>query len=86
METIRQRPKPSHPHLPHLHLLFLIFVSYLVVTPSGGKAEEEPVGYGYTVRSITVSDYGKVLTAHLQLIKTSSVFGPDIHNLSLIAR
>ncbi|PHT54235.1 Alpha-glucosidase [Capsicum baccatum] len=45
----------------------------------------EPIGYGYIVRSVGVDSSGRTLTAHLQLIKRSSDFGPDIQNLNLTA-
>ncbi|KAK9286226.1 hypothetical protein L1049_014612 [Liquidambar formosana] len=88
-----------HHHVPHLdHHLFLMFMviffisfcfykiifdSYWVVPPPPG---EGPVGYGYTIRSVAIEDHGKLLVADLQVIKTTSIFGPDIHNLTLIAR
>lgn len=62
-----------------LYNCLLFFFTLLVLT----KAEQ--VGYGYTVRSLGVDSFGKTLTAHLQLIKSSSVFGPDIQNLTLTA-
>ncbi|KAF8408751.1 hypothetical protein HHK36_004819 [Tetracentron sinense] len=74
------RPKPYH----LLLLLFLAFsVTSFLFSPSIG--EEQPVGYGYSLRSIAVDPSGKSLTAYLRLIKASSVFGPDIPNLILLA-
>ncbi|KAK6790908.1 hypothetical protein RDI58_009989 [Solanum bulbocastanum] len=63
---------------------FILFFTFLVpllalITKS------EQVGYGYIVRSVGVDSSGKALTAHLQPIKSSSVFGTDIQNLTLIA-
>ncbi|KAH7836406.1 hypothetical protein Vadar_000845 [Vaccinium darrowii] len=45
----------------------------------------EPIGYGYVIRSVAVDDSGKSLTANLQLIKKTNVYGPDIQQLSLTA-
>ncbi|XP_073299942.1 alpha-glucosidase [Primulina huaijiensis] len=47
---------------------------------------EQVIGYGYRVGSVTNDDSsGKSLTAQLQLINSTSVFGPDIQILSLTA-
>ncbi|KAK9286100.1 hypothetical protein L1049_014480 [Liquidambar formosana] len=86
MEGEGERPKPSHSFLPNLHykhLIFIvIFVSFLIPLSCGKK---EQVGYGYTIRYVGVGEYGKLMTADLQLIKTSSIYGPDIRNLILSA-
>lgn len=66
-------------------LLPYFFLALLVLS-TNGEAEEEAVGYGYTVRSIAADPSGKWLTANLQLIKSSSVYGPDIQSLVLLAR
>ncbi|PHT80981.1 Alpha-glucosidase [Capsicum annuum] len=60
----------------------LSFINFLEALTTNS----EPTGYGYIVRSVGVDSSGRILTAHLQLIKSSSVFGPDIQNLSLNAR
>ncbi|KAJ0526442.1 hypothetical protein HanRHA438_Chr09g0405751 [Helianthus annuus] len=46
--------------------------------------QPEPVGYGYSLRSIAFGT--NLLVADLQLNKKSSVFGPDIDQLRLFAR
>ncbi|GFY95468.1 glycosyl hydrolases family 31 protein [Actinidia rufa] len=53
-------------------------------------SSHEEVGYGYRVRSVGTSTtdssgMSSSLTAHLQLIKNSSLLGPDIQNLNLLA-
>jgi hypothetical protein len=78
---IRKRERAFYPHL---LFFFCIFLSHLA--PSNGKKEKESVGYGYTIQSVAVDPSGNTLTAHLGLIKSSSVFGPDIQNLNFIAR
>ncbi|KAG6642571.1 hypothetical protein I3843_09G145000 [Carya illinoinensis] len=67
------------------HTTLLFFLCFLVPPLSAEKEKETPLGYGYTVRSVTVDPSGKSLNAHLHLIKSSSVFGPDIKNLNFIA-
>ncbi|KAK3010431.1 hypothetical protein RJ639_012520 [Escallonia herrerae] len=44
------------------------------------------VGHGYRIPTLGFDASGISLTANLQLIKSSSTFGPDIHNLNLVAR
>lgn len=44
------------------------------------------VGYGYTISTVNNDPKGNSLTADLNLVKTSSVFGPDIPHLNLVAR
>ncbi|XAR66477.1 Alpha-glucosidase [Bertholletia excelsa] len=81
-------------HLPLLlfYVFFSIFFVSLSVLPvasssksNGLSSEKDAVGYGYTIRSATVDSSGESLTAYLQLIKSSSVFGPDVRNLILTA-
>ncbi|MCL7028810.1 hypothetical protein MKW94_028141, partial [Papaver nudicaule] len=45
---------------------------------------DEPIGYGYKIRSVE-ADGGKSLTAVLDVIKNSSVYGHDIQHLKLQA-
>ncbi|KAA8537094.1 hypothetical protein F0562_029572 [Nyssa sinensis] len=94
MERNIRKAKPiSHLRGSHDQLLYLIFCVFTfafaflasTATPTSNGLEEEAVGYGYAIRSVTVDRSGKSLSADLQLIKKSSVFGPDIQNLNLIA-
>ena len=88
-----KRAKSSHPHN-YYHLVslaFCVFVISLFVSSSSHEEEQVKVGYGYTVRSVGTSTtdssgMSSTLTAHLQLIKNSSLLGPDIQNLNLLAR
>ena len=45
---------------------------------------QEAIGYGYEVKNTKVVNY--ILSASLQLIQNSNVYGPDIQLLSLTAR
>lgn len=75
-----------------LHLQCFVFVTALVICFSfslsrliSNDVVGEEIGYGYTVRSIAINSSAASLVADLQLIKSSSVYGPDIQNLKLIA-
>ncbi|KAF9589842.1 hypothetical protein IFM89_028777 [Coptis chinensis] len=69
------------------HHLIIVFYSLLSLffTLSSGEGEEV-IGYGYQVRSVTNDPSGKSLTAILGVTNSSSVYGPDIQNLTLVAR
>ncbi|GFZ02204.1 glycosyl hydrolases family 31 protein [Actinidia rufa] len=87
-----KRAKLSLPHN-YYHLVslaFCVFVISLFVSTSSHEEEQVEVGYGYRVRSVGTSTtdssgMSSSLTAHLQLIKNSSLLGPDIQNLNLLA-
>ncbi|KAH7836674.1 hypothetical protein Vadar_004204 [Vaccinium darrowii] len=95
--SFRKRRFSSSFHILPLLILSLL-VSHFFITclssptkPSRFEEEEgggggEPIGYGYVIRSVAVDDSGKLLTANLQLIRNTSVYGPDIHHLRLTAR
>ncbi|RZC67828.1 hypothetical protein C5167_011527 [Papaver somniferum] len=61
--------------------LLLFLVSTLFYFSIG---KDEPIGYGYKIRSVEV-DGGRSLTAVLDVIRSSSVFGHDIQYLKLQA-
>ncbi|RVW43586.1 Alpha-glucosidase [Vitis vinifera] len=69
----RKRPQPPL-HFHHLHLAFLFCCSFSVLCFSNSK--NEPVGYGYRVRSVSFDPSGKSLTARLDLIKPSPFSAP----------
>ncbi|CAK9144628.1 unnamed protein product [Ilex paraguariensis] len=87
MERSRRRPKPSQPIHKHrvIFLIYSLLFSLFLFVTTTSKAEDFPVGYGYSIRSTTVDSSGRSLTAQLQLLKNSTAFGPDIQNLNLIA-
>ncbi|KAL7131226.1 hypothetical protein ABFS83_13G184200 [Erythranthe nasuta] len=67
-------------------LLCILFFTLLGPPIISSSSEAESIiGYGYNLRSVTTDPAGKSLTAHLQLINGSSVFGPDVQLLSLTA-
>ncbi|KAL3739414.1 hypothetical protein ACJRO7_020779 [Eucalyptus globulus] len=69
-------------------LIFLYLLSSTSdVHASVGEGEGTPgvVGYGYTVGSVTVDASGTALTAKLRLIKATTVYGPDVESLRLVA-
>ncbi|KAF9589833.1 hypothetical protein IFM89_028768 [Coptis chinensis] len=67
------------------HLSLLFFFSFLCLFFTLSRGDEKEVGYGYKVKSITKNSSGKSLTATLGVIKNSSIYGPDIQNLNLLA-
>ncbi|KAK4399485.1 Alpha-glucosidase [Sesamum angolense] len=73
----------------HYFLLLIFFqasiFTFFDTAISSSSEAEVIIGYGYSVRSVSADPPGKSLTAHLQLINNSSVFGPDIQLLSLTA-
>lgn len=64
--------------------LFLLFVPLCFFSFS--SSQDGPAGNGYKVESVTINPSGKSLTGKLQLISSTSVYGPDIQNLNLLAR
>ncbi|CAA0832256.1 Glycosyl hydrolases family 31 protein [Striga hermonthica] len=70
----------------HLHYCFLLIFFAFFDPSSSSSSSDTVIGYGYSLRSATVDPSGRLLTAQLQLIGNSSVFGPDIQLLSLTAR
>ena len=71
----------------HLLLtLLLVFIIIACFSPPATSESKEAVGYGYKIRSATVDSFGRLLTADLELINKSTVFEPDIQNLTLTAR
>uniref|UniRef100_A0A2N9EVP3 Glycoside hydrolase family 31 TIM barrel domain-containing protein n=1 Tax=Fagus sylvatica TaxID=28930 RepID=A0A2N9EVP3_FAGSY len=77
------RPNASHP--PHEIWLFLLCFFLCHFAPSNAQDQNQTVGFGYVIGSVNVDPTGKSLTAALSLINSSSVFGPDIQNLTLTA-
>ncbi|KAK3430580.1 hypothetical protein EUGRSUZ_K01953, partial [Eucalyptus grandis] len=57
------------------------------VRASVGEGEGTPgvIGYGHTVGSVTLNTSGTALTAKLRLIKATTVYGPDVESLRLVA-
>lgn len=67
--------------------LLLILTCAWISNPvtSSQQKDEQVIGYGYRVESVTNDLSGKSLTAQLRLINSTSIFGPDIQILSLTA-
>ncbi|KAM5587291.1 hypothetical protein ABKV19_005957 [Rosa sericea] len=79
MERNRSKytPKATFHHLLPFFFFYIFFSLDCFVA-------QELVGYGYKVESVNNSDSsGKTLTVNLGLINSSSVYGPDISNLTL---
>ncbi|GAB4829584.1 hypothetical protein Ancab_019252 [Ancistrocladus abbreviatus] len=72
--------------LAHSLLFFFVLLSLsrdVVGVGVDNVGGDEPVGYGYIVEWAGVGDSGRSLTALLQLIKETSVYGADIPRLNL---
>ncbi|KAF7851423.1 hypothetical protein BT93_L3964 [Corymbia citriodora subsp. variegata] len=72
--------------------LFALIFLYLLSPPpdvraSDGEGEGTPAvaGYGYTIGPVAVDPSGTALTTELRLINSTSVYGPDVENLRLVA-
>ncbi|KAJ0954373.1 putative alpha-glucosidase [Helianthus annuus] len=66
--------------------VILLLLSVHQKTVANTEKQPEPIGYGYSIRSVALDSLGKSLAADLQLNKKSSLFGPDIDELRLVAR
>ncbi|XP_019181820.1 PREDICTED: alpha-glucosidase-like [Ipomoea nil] len=71
---------PKQPLVCFFLCIFLVFIH----NASNAQGQDQ-IGFGYQVISSAVDSSGRSLTARLQVIQNSSVFGPDIVNLSLVA-
>ena len=67
----------------YLQILALLVISLGYIF-SVAEAQDQTAGFVYVIRSS--NNDSSSLTADLALIKSSSVFSPDIQNLSLFAR
>ncbi|KAJ0733185.1 putative alpha-glucosidase [Helianthus annuus] len=65
--------------------VILLLLSVHQKTVANTEKQPEPIGYGYSIRSVALDSLGKSLAADLQLNKRSSLFGPDIDELRLVA-
>ncbi|KAF7851422.1 hypothetical protein BT93_L3963 [Corymbia citriodora subsp. variegata] len=67
--------------------LILCLLSRPSEAVASGAEDEGPsiVGYGYTVQSSTVDPSGATVSAELRLINGTSVYGPDVEHLRLVA-
>ncbi|XP_027359307.1 alpha-glucosidase-like [Abrus precatorius] len=61
------------------------FISVCLIFFSTASSQVTTIGYGYTISTVNNHPTTNSLTANLNLINTSSVFGPDIPHLSLDA-
>ncbi|KAJ9562022.1 hypothetical protein OSB04_007182 [Centaurea solstitialis] len=66
-------------------LILLIILSIDRKTVADNHNQPEPIGYGYSLKSVSIGPSRKSLTADLQLNNKSSSFGPDIDELHLFA-
>ncbi|KAK7303604.1 hypothetical protein RJT34_14514 [Clitoria ternatea] len=67
--------------------VFFICVCLIVCSlpAADSSSQATAIGYGYTISTANNNPTSKYLTANLSLIKSSSVFGPDIPHLNLVA-
>ncbi|MCL7033697.1 hypothetical protein MKW94_002849, partial [Papaver nudicaule] len=62
-----------------------LFVTSVLFFFSSTTNADDPIGYGYKLRSVKVDASGKSLVAVLDILQNSSMYGPDIQNLELQA-
>ncbi|XP_065847964.1 alpha-glucosidase [Euphorbia lathyris] len=68
-------------------LVPLVFcICYLIPLSNGEAQAQAQAGFGYVVKSVISNLTDNSLIAELNVIKNSSVFGPDIQNLKLSVR
>ncbi|KAG8365684.1 hypothetical protein BUALT_Bualt18G0132100 [Buddleja alternifolia] len=72
------------------HILVILFICfsvpfYFAKKTTAQQNDQLPIGHGYTVKAISKDSERHSLSATLHTISSSSVFGPDIQNLNLIA-
>ncbi|KAK2394654.1 alpha-xylosidase [Trifolium repens] len=70
---------------PLLSFFFIIICVTFSQTVANSPSKATQVGYGYTITTVKTEPTTKSLTANLKLIKSSSVYGPDIPLLNLTA-
>jgi alpha-glucosidase (family GH31 glycosyl hydrolase) len=58
----------------------------LAVLLSSGAASSSPIGYGYKLVALDRLNRGDGVVGHLELIRATETFGPDIKHLKLVAR
>ncbi|XP_057966910.1 alpha-glucosidase-like [Malania oleifera] len=72
-----------------LHVLFLFVLLFLAASANAAAevaAETEAVvGYGYSLQSAWLNTARKSLLANLAVVRHTSLYGPDVHNLHFIA-
>ncbi|XP_057429257.1 alpha-glucosidase-like [Lotus japonicus] len=66
-------------------LLLSFYISICVIFCHADSSSSSQVGYGYTISTVNNDPTENALTANLNLIKSSSVFGPDIPHLNIVA-
>ncbi|PKA52272.1 putative alpha-glucosidase [Apostasia shenzhenica] len=66
-------------------LLSSLFLALTLSPASSLSPEQQPTGHGYLLRSAKMDRSGKLITAELNLISETSIYGPDIQNLNFLA-
>lgn len=64
----------------------LLLVSLAVLFCSGAAASTSPIGYGYKLVGLDRLHRDDGVVGHLELIRATETFGPDIKHLKLVAR
>ncbi|CAI0546142.1 unnamed protein product [Linum tenue] len=87
MDRRRNNHPSSHCLLPLLSFPLSLLLLLLLHSPLSSNSASTPeiVGYGYSLGSVSVDLPSHSLTADLNLIQSSDVYGPDIPTLTLSA-